>query len=453
MYVFVLSKTGIPLMPTREYRARRLLKRNKAIIEKYDPFTIRLTERSEGDIQPVEYKCDTGYQHIGISICSDRHEYVNEQRDLLPDETERRNDQRKYRRTRRNRKRYRKPRFDNRAKRPRTSGKWFAPSIDNKLDQHIKLYERYLSVLPVTEAVFEMGNFDAQLLKAIENGDPVPQGTDYQHGERYMTATLREAVFSRDGHQCILCGKGIKEGSILHEHHLGFWKGDRTDRMGNLATVCHKCHTPKNHKPGGKLYGLEPKLKSFKGATFMTSVRWELLALAKKADQEVKVSVTYGVMTKLKRKDLGFKKSHSNDAYAMGERHPNHRTDFHCYKKRRRNNRILEKFYDAVYTDIRDGSRKNGSQIGCNRTNRREPRMSDKNERIFHGEKLKKGKRSIRRNRYPIQPGTVLLYEGHKIKAKGVHNKGTRVILETGKSVAIKNVIVNSFPGSWKQVI
>jgi hypothetical protein len=38
MYVFVLSKSGIPLTPTTAYRARRLLKNKKAVIEKYDPF-------------------------------------------------------------------------------------------------------------------------------------------------------------------------------------------------------------------------------------------------------------------------------------------------------------------------------------------------------------------------------------------------------------------------------
>ena len=140
MYVFVLSKSGIPLMPTTVYRARRLLKKKKAVIEKYDPFTIRLTERENGNTQPIEYKCDTGYQHIGISICSGKHEYVNEQRDLLDDEVERHNDSLKYRRARRNRLRYRKPRFDNRKKRPKTSDRWFAPSLDNKLDQHGRFF-------------------------------------------------------------------------------------------------------------------------------------------------------------------------------------------------------------------------------------------------------------------------------------------------------------------------
>lgn len=449
MYVFVLSKTGKRLMPTSEYRARRLLKKGKAVIEKHSPFTIRLTERENGDSQPIEYKCDTGYQHIGISICSQKHEYVNEQRDLLPDEKERHNDRRKYRRQRRNRKRYRKPKYDNRSKKPRASNKWFAPSIDNKMEQHVLLYKRYLNVLPVTSAVFEMGNFDTQLLKAIEEGKPIPEGEDYQHGEQYGFATLREAVFFRDGYKCQCCGKGLKDNAILSVHHIGFWKHDRTDRISNLMTVCNKCHTSKNHKPGGELFGLEPKLKSFAGASFMTSVRWTLLELIKDADHSVNVQIAYGAMTKLKRKTLGLKKTHSNDAYAMGKFHPAHRTDFMHYKKRRRNNRVLEKFYDARHTDVRDDSIKKGAQIGCNRTNRREPRMSDKNERCFRGHKISKGKRSIRRRRYDIQPGTLLIVDGRVSTAKGVHCNGTRVILDNGKSVSVNKVSVKRYPDGW----
>jgi len=51
--------------------------------------------------------------------------------------SERITDKKKYRRTRRNRLRHCKPRFDNR-KRP---GGWLAPSIQHKLDSHIKLVE------------------------------------------------------------------------------------------------------------------------------------------------------------------------------------------------------------------------------------------------------------------------------------------------------------------------
>ena len=112
--VAVVSRTGKPLMPTTEYKARRLLKKGRADIYCRNPFTIRILDRDDGDTQPIEYKSDTGYAHVGISVCSGKHEYVSEQRDMLTDETEKHNDQRKYRRTRRNHKRYRAARFDNR---------------------------------------------------------------------------------------------------------------------------------------------------------------------------------------------------------------------------------------------------------------------------------------------------------------------------------------------------
>ena len=105
--VAVISNTGEKLMPTTSYRARRLIKSGKAVAYKYRPvFTIQLIERETGEVQPIEYACDTGYQHIGISIKSATKEYINRQYDLLLNEPEKHNDRLKYRRTRRNRLRY-----------------------------------------------------------------------------------------------------------------------------------------------------------------------------------------------------------------------------------------------------------------------------------------------------------------------------------------------------------
>ena len=358
--VFVLSNTNKKLMPTNEYRARRLLKSGKATIYKYRPFTIKLTVRDNGYTQPIEYCCDTGYQHIGISIKSHKHEYVNEQRDLLKDETEHHNDCRNYRRTRRNRLRYRKARWNNR-KSSLICKDGFTPSIRNKRNVHVNLFKMYYEVCPITSTMFEMGQFDTQVLKALEEGKPLPEGTGYQQGEQYGYSTLREAVFSRDNYKCVCCGKSaLKDGVILKIHHLGYLIGDRSNRMSNLATVCSNCHTSKNHKEGGKLYDLKPKFKSFKGATFMTMVRYDLFAKLKENADNTNFYMTYGAFTKLKRKELNVKKSHSNDAYCMGEFHPKHRTDFKHYQKLRRNNRILSKFYDAKYIDLRDGTFKSG---------------------------------------------------------------------------------------------
>lgn len=451
--VFVLSSTGKKLMPTSSYRARKLLKADKAVIFKYRPFTIKLTKRSDGDIQPIEYCCDTGYQHIGISIKSQKSEYVNEQRDLLADETERHNDCKKYRRARRNRKtRYRKARWQNR-KNNMMCKDGFAPSIRNKRDVHTQLFRMYEAVCPVKSAVFEMGQFDTQILKAEAEGKPLPEGADYQHGETYGYATLREAVFARDGYACVCCGRSaIKDGAILRIHHLGYLKGDRSNRMDNLATVCTKCHTSKNHKKGGKLYDLKPKLKSFKGASFMTSVRFDMFARLKASAPDVDFHMAYGAMTKLRRKEFNVKKTHSNDAYCMGDLHPKHRADFMHYKKCRRNNRILSKFYDAKYVDIRDDKIKSGQQLSCGRTNRSESRRSDKNERIYRGQKVSKGRVSVRRQHYQYRPGDMIWSQGIKYIVKGTQDKGARVAVQGHLPLSVKKIEKCIHAGGWMLV-
>ena len=123
--VCVLGNNGERLMPTfRLGKVRRLLKDGKAKIVKHHPFTIQLLYDSKTNTQPIEICEDVGYNYIGISVKSKSHEYVSAQYDTLQDEKEHHDDCRMHRRTRRNRLRYRKPRFDNRK---RGEG-WLAPS-------------------------------------------------------------------------------------------------------------------------------------------------------------------------------------------------------------------------------------------------------------------------------------------------------------------------------------
>lgn len=72
--VCVVDKNGTQLMPTTEYHARKLLKSGRAKITKYEPFTIQVLDRESGYVQPIELKVDSGYGHIGISICSSTRE-------------------------------------------------------------------------------------------------------------------------------------------------------------------------------------------------------------------------------------------------------------------------------------------------------------------------------------------------------------------------------------------
>ena len=450
MTIFVIAEDGTKLMPTFNIKkVRHMLKSGSAVICKHNPFTIRLTYKSSKCTQPIEFKEDAGYQNIGVSVCSAKHEYISETRILLNDEVEKHNDCRKHRRVRRNRLRYRQERRDNRraAKQPG----WLAPSINNKMNQHLRILDIYSSVMPITSVVIEVAQFDTQVLKAVQEGKPLPSGTDYQHGERYGYDTLREAVFARDGYKCICCGKNaIIDNLILRMHHLGYWKEDRTNRLSNLATVCTKCHTSKNHKPDGKLYGLRPITKNMSSAAFMNSVKYQIVEQIKKSYPNLPVSVTFGALTKRTRHDRNIIKSHANDAYCMGEYHPKHRAHSKTYQKRRRNNRVFERFYDSKFVDIRDGSIKSGQQLSCNRTNRREPRNSSKNERIYRGLRKSKGRRSIRRRRYELRPGDIALFDNHQHRVIGVQNNGDYTKLE-GLPKVIRTTLLTPYrhTGGW----
>ena len=90
--VFVVSNTGERLMPTSEYRARKLLKSGRAVIHRRKPFAIRILDRSSGEVQPVEYTTDVGYLHVGVTVKSEKHSFFEMQADLLKDEKEHHND-------------------------------------------------------------------------------------------------------------------------------------------------------------------------------------------------------------------------------------------------------------------------------------------------------------------------------------------------------------------------
>ena len=444
----VLSSTGIRLMPTSCYRARKLIRSGKAVIHSHDPFTIKLTQRKNGSTQPIEYCCDTGYQHIGISIKSARHEYVGVQVDALKDEKKHYKDTMTYRRTRRSKKtRYRKARFDNRkATKPEC---WRAPSTRHKKDLHLAQIQKYAKVFPITSIVFEMGEFNTQKLKAIEEGRPAPVGIEYQQGEQYGFDDVRNAVFARDDHKCVCCGRGIKDGTILHAHHLKYRSLGGTNRMGNLVTVCERCHTPANHQKGGLLWKLmeKYKVKDFKGATYMTAVRWQIYEELKTMFPDTEIHLTYGSRTKEARRQLGVKKSHINDAYCMGDFHPKHRSEHWLYTKKRRNNRVLIKFYDAKYIDSRDGKKKSGQDLFSGRT-KRNRNLNTENLHRYRQQKVSKGRVSVRKQHYTIQPGDTVIYEGRKYITNGVHNLGTYVRIN-GKSVSVKKIRIHHYAGGY----
>ena len=446
--VFVIANDGTRLMPTNYKRARSLLKKNDAVIYKHQPFTIKLTRDSEHNVQPVEFKEDTGDRYIGVSLCSEVREYVSAEYKLPNNETEHHNDQRKYRRTRRNRKRYRKPQFDNR----RIPEGWLAPSVAHKKDAHIRIFEMYNEVCPITRAVFEVGSFDTHALREYEENGAVISGTDYQRGERYGFETLKLAVLYKQNYKCPVCGKSLI-GCRSAIHHIGYRKGDRSNRLANLAALHDYEHTSANHQPGGVLYDLKPGTKNFASAAFMNTVRWYIVNEAKSRFPDVEIIHTYGAETAMRRKDLGIKKSHANDAFTMGIFHPERRANTLFFEKRRRNNRILCKFYDAKYIDIRTGKPAKGSALGCNRTNRSISRNNPSNMRTYHGTKLSAGRISTRTRRYSINNGDVVLLGKTKLTANGTSHYGEYVHFGKGiKDVKTNRLRILRYARGWVQV-
>ena len=349
MKVLVIGMNGLGLAPTTPGKARRLLKDKRATVVCRQPFTIRLKYKTGCAHPELTLGEDTGSQHIGFAIVEklsedsgrvlDKAEYrlrpTMEKRALLEKRAT-------YRRGRRYRKtRYRHPKYKIKTKRiyceepvkrnghmthwkketgcfntNRPEG-WLPPTIQSKVDQHIRLTKRYINGLPPDTVVrIEVGRFDVQHME-----NPEIRGKMYQQGSMYEYENVKAYVFARDNYTCRCCGKkaGTKrnDGSTvkLVAHHIDFKSKGASDNPKRMATVCDKCHTTAAHWPGGILYewmisGKEFK-RGYRDTTVMNIVRRRIF------DAFPDAEYTYGNITAADRKQFGLKKTHCNDAAAI----------------------------------------------------------------------------------------------------------------------------------------
>ena len=300
--VYVLNMRGQLLMPTTPRKAEKLLEGGKAKVVRRTPFTLQLTFATGETKQDITLGIDSGYEYIGISALTETKELYSAEVKLRTDMVKLNSERRQYRRARRSRNtRYRQPRFDNRKK----PNGWLAPSIQHKLDSHIKLINKVKELLPITRIDIEVAAFDIQKIK-----NPDISGTDYQNGVQKDSWNIREYVLHRDNHTCQACN-GKSKDPILETHHIISRQigGDAPD---NLLTVCHTCHEKVSK---GKLQ-LDVKIPTgFKPETFMSIVRWKLVNMLRDAGNIV--SHTYGYITKNIRIAFGLEKSHSTDAFVI----------------------------------------------------------------------------------------------------------------------------------------
>lgn len=304
MRVFVFNMRGVPLMPCTQRKARLLLKEGKAVIYKYNPFTIQLTYTTGETKQDCHIGIDTGSKYIGVAITSEDKVLFKGEIELRQDVKSNLDTRRMYRRDRRNRKtRYRQPRFLNRKR----TDKWLPPSLQNRLNHTYYWIDTLTSLVPSPELHIEVGKFD--VAKMI---NPEMNGVDYQHGQTYGFFNERYFVFARDNYTCQCCGKS--KGKTLQTHHIIYRSNGGTNRVDNLITVCTDCHTSENHKKGGVLYKWQEqhkKVKQYKEPPFMNTLRKRIFAKYPNA------IITYGSETTPKRKEMGLCKTHYNDAIVI----------------------------------------------------------------------------------------------------------------------------------------
>lgn len=329
--VYVQDIDSKPMMPTtRHGKVRRLLKDNKAVVVNTCPFTIKLTYKTSDYKQEIVLGVDAGTKHVGLSATTKSKELYSGEVILRNDVVELLSTRRESRRARRNRLRYRKPRFENRVKSKRLG--WVAPSVRHRIDAHIRVIDNVCSILPISRIIIEVAQFDTQKIN-----NPNISGNEYQKGDQLGFWNVREYVLARDGHKCQHC-KGKSKDHILNVHHIESRKTGG-DSPSNLITLCETCHK-EYHK--GNIDLKVKRGKSLRDAAVMGIMKWKLYdELKSKYDN---VSMTFGYITKYNRIKYGIEKSHTSDAFVIS-RNFNAKRIERQYLKRliRRHNRQIHK--------------------------------------------------------------------------------------------------------------
>lgn len=327
--VYVLNTQGEPIMPCKEAKARKLLKNNLAIVKRKQPFTIQLLFECENQKQDITLGVDAGSKHIGLSATTDKKELYCADIQLRNDIVELLSTRRQNRRTRRNRLRYRKPRFNNRV-RSKHKG-WLAPSIENKIQTHFLVIEKVHQILPVTKIIIETASFDIQKIK-----DEEITGIEYQQGDQLGFWNVRQYVLHRDGYRC--CGKKGCKGKILNVHHIES-RQTGGNSPSNLITLCEDCH---NNYHSGTLKIVFKRGQSFRDAAFMGVMRWTFYNRLREIYPNVET--TYGYITKNTRIINNLPKEHYIDALCISGNINVERLPYYIYiKQTRKHNRQIHK--------------------------------------------------------------------------------------------------------------
>ena len=309
-----------PLAPCSPRRARTLVKQGKANGRHQNGIYYLTLHRTipQESIQSAHLMIDPGKSFTGLAIVRDD-EQCN-RTVLFCGIIRHRNDVKKrlaqrsaFRRTRRGRLRFRKPRFSNR----RRPAGWLPPSLRSRLDNTITWVSRLSALVAISDIHIETTQFDAQRLR-----NPEVHGKDYQQGPLYQT-TLRAFVIHRDNSTCRYCGKKAKPVELDHVIPRSL-SGPNTP--WNLVVSCHKCNQRKGNKSLAEFLKRRPQRladikaqlqKPLASAAHMNVIIPELLR--RLCQQGHHVTEHDAAQTAANRQTLNVKKDHHIDAAVLGE--------------------------------------------------------------------------------------------------------------------------------------
>lgn len=320
--VFVLDKNGNPLMPCTEKRARLLLDRGRARVQRVLPFVIRLTDRQAADcqFQALRVKLDPGSKTTGIALVRDTHnngvavlnlfELVHRGRQISETLTARRQN----RRMRRNQLRYRAPRFLNRGNQQRG---WLAPSLQHRVDTTVAWVHRIQRFAPVSAISTELVRFDMQALQ-----NPEISGVEYQQGT-LIGYEVREYLLEKFNRTCAYCDA---TGVPLQIEHIQAKANSGSNRVSNLTLGCEPCNLKKNARDIREFLSRQPaRLAKIlaqakapqRDAAAVNATRWALVNALKATGLAVETGS--GGRTKFNRSQFGIPKTHALDAACVGQ--------------------------------------------------------------------------------------------------------------------------------------
>lgn len=301
--VYVVSKSGKPLMPTKRYgKVRRLLKSGLAVPISNIPFVIRLKYNTDNYTQDLWAGIDIGRENIGMGVSKENGEcvFLSELKTNNKSVKEKMDKRRQCRQARKHNQRIHKQRkalrdnvsikngddnvfknkkdckskticypkmgkgitckvikgaesqFSNRKKRCNLT-----PSARQLIQMHILMIKSVMKFLPITHIIIEINAFNFQNL---ENQDIDMWGYADVFFNEYKN--YKQYIYELQNGKCLLCGCN----HIDHYHHIVPISKGGSNSPINIAGLCYECHmgingVHKNKKISNKLSLIKKGMK------------------------------------------------------------------------------------------------------------------------------------------------------------------------------------------------